>query len=76
MKTRRLFLILIAMSAIAITACTQEPEKVRIVVLYDYMGMPEYMLTDVTVLESKSGYIKVKTYSSVIEHSGRYSIEH
>jgi hypothetical protein len=76
MKTNKI-IALLTISLCVLSGCAKEPEKAKIVYLYDYLGMPMYPFSDVTVLVSKPGYIKIQTpYNGVIEFSGKYSIEH
>ena len=61
--------------------CGPREEKARQVWLYEYRGVPFRCFYDVVIYEKRTGYIKFKVRTSLngeetmIEHSGRYTIE-
>ena len=61
--------------------CSPHEENAKQVWLYEYHGLPRMVFYDVVIYEKRTGYIKFKTRNNsngketVIEHSGRYTIE-
>ena len=72
---------LAVLAILLLAGCGPREEKAKQLWLYEYRGLPFRCFTYVVIYEKRTGYIKFKVGTSlegqetVIEHSGRYTIE-
>lgn len=74
---RSLALLLLVFCISGLIGCGQREERAKTVWLYDFRGAKQIPFGDAIIYEKSPGYIKFKSpnFDSVIEHSGRYTVE-